>query len=216
MIQVIKKDYKNLDSAIEDINRISIRYDYFKDYSVIASPSHESYAVLLKFDVPKNYNCLCKLDLANIKSKGSFHVLDFEYKIELNDKELEEKTWPKSIRCKVYNEKLVEIIADFGIKDFIHIVGFKYIDEGLFKNKYIKVSLNEFEISSYLGCEVSKERETIICENVDYKLIYDHIVSVYLQRGYLLDIDGLHRFNDVLKMVCDLINKRNLEHESIV
>lgn len=216
MIQIIKKEYKDLDKAIKAINVISIQYDYFKDYNIITSPINENYIVLLKFDVPKNYNCLSTLDLAKIKANGSFHVLSFKYKIELADKELESKTWSKYIECKVYNDKLIEIYADFGIKDFINLVKFKYIDDGLFENKYIQVCLNKFEFCSYLGTEISKERDKFICECIDYKIIYDHVINVYLQRGYLFNIDGIKDFKKVLKMVCNLINERNVKHETLV
>lgn len=215
MIQIIKKDYKDIDKAVRDINIISIQYDYFKDFNIIMSLTHESYIAILKFDVPKNYNCLVSLDLAKIKSKGSFHVLNFIYKIELVDKELEANTFSKYIKCKVYNKKFIVICADFGIKDFIDLVRFKYVDDGLFKDKYIQVCLNEFEYCSYLGGTRTKERETFICENINYKYIYDHIVNVYLQRGYLLDIEGLNHFEKIFKMVCKLINERNVNPGTI-
>ncbi|RDY22432.1 hypothetical protein CHF27_013475 [Romboutsia maritimum] len=210
MIQIIKKEYKELDKAIRDINKLAIQYDYFKDYNIITSPINSNYIVLLKYDVPKNYNCISTLDLAKIKAKGSFHVLKFNYMIEFLDKKLEEQSWSKYIECKVYNDKLIEIFVNFGMKDFGNIVKFNYIDDGIFKNKYIKVCLNEFKFCSYLGSEVCKERNTFICENIDYKVIYDHIINVYFQRGYLLNTDGLEHFKKTLKMVCNLINERNL------
>lgn len=216
MIQIIKKDYKDIDTAVRDINVLSIQYDYFKDFNIITSPTHESYIAILKFDVPKNYNCLATLDLAKIKSEGSFHILNFKYKIKFVDKELEANSFFKCIECKVYNNnKLVEICSHFGFKDFIDLVKFKYIDDEFFENKYIEVCLKEFEFSPYLTGTRSIERETFICENIDYKYIYDHIVNVYLQRGYLLDIDGLDDFKKVLKRACNLINERNVNPGTI-
>lgn len=208
MIQIIKKEYRTIDEAIKDINIISINYDYFTDYDIITFQT--SYIVLLKFNVPEDSKYISTLDLAKIKSEGSFNILNFKYNIELTDKELEAQTWSKSINCNVFNDRLIEITAHFGIKDFIDIVRFEYIDDGIFKGKYIEVSLNEFEFSSYLwGCS-SKKRQTFVCDNVDYKVIYEHINNVYLQRGYLLNRDGLKDFKETLQRVCDLINKRKI------
>ena len=215
MIQVIKKDYKDIDTAVRDINVLSIQYDYFKDFNIMTSPTHENYTAILKFDIPRNYKCLATLDLAKIKSEGSFHILNFKYKIEFIDKELEANTILKYLECKVYNNTLVEIRTHFGFKDFIDLVKFKYIDDGLFKNKYIEVCLREFDFSSYLTGTRSKDRETFICENIDYKYIYDHIVNVYLQRGYLLDREGLNNFKEVFKRACNLINERNVNPGAI-
>ena len=212
MIQIIKKDYKNINEAVSDINATSIQYDYFKDFNIITSPTHENYTAILKFDVPRNYKCLATLDLARIKTEEcSFHVLNFKYKIKFIDKELEANTLFKCIECKVYNNKIVEICAHFGFKDFIDLVKFKYIGDEFCENKYIEVCLKEFEPSVCLTGVRAKDRETFICENIDYKYICDHIVNVYLQRGYLLDIDGLNDFKKVLKRVCDLINERDIK-----
>lgn len=63
MIQIIKKDYKNLEEAVDNINIISIKYDYFKDYSIISNLNESTYTALLKFDVPKNYECFSSLTL---------------------------------------------------------------------------------------------------------------------------------------------------------
>ena len=215
MIQIIKKDYKDIDTAVMDINTISIQYDYFKDFNIMTSPTHENYTAILKFDVPRNYKCLATLDLAKIKAEGSFHILNFKYKIKFMDKELEANTLFKCIECKVYNNKIVEICAHFGFKDFIDLVKFKYIGDEFCENKYIEVCLKDFEFSPYLTGARAIERETFICENVDYKYIYDHIVNVYLQRGYLLDIDGLNDFEEVFKRVCELINERNVNPGAI-
>ena len=38
---------------------------------------------------------------------------------------------------------------------------------------------------------------------------------MYLQRGYLLDIDGLDDFKKVLKRACNLINERNVNPGTI-
>lgn len=211
MIQIIKKDYKDIDEAIRDINVMSIEYDYFKDFNIITSPTNESCTAILKFDVPRNYKCLATLDLAKIKAKGSFHILNFNYEIKFVDEELEANSLFKCIECEVYNNKSVKIRAHFGFKDFTDLVKFNYIDEEFFEKKYIQVCLQEFEFSPYLTGVASRERETFICENVDYKYIYDHIVNVYLQRGYLLDIDGLSDLKKILKRVCELINERNIK-----
>ena len=215
MIQIIKKDYKNISEAVNDINAISIQYDYFKDFNIMTSPTHENYTAILKFDVPKNYNCLATLDLAKIKAEGSFHILNFKYKIKFVDKELEANSFFKCIECEVYNNKIIKIYAHFGFKDFIELIRFNYLDDGLFENKYIQVYLKEFEFSPYLSGVRTIDRETFICENIDYKYIYDHIVNVYLQRGYLLDIDGLNDFKKVLKRACNLINERNVNPGAI-
>lgn len=214
MIQIIKREYKDLNEAIEDINVISIQYDYFKDYDILQT--NKSYTALLKFDVPSEYNPVATLEIATIRKKKSFHVLDFDYRIEFNNEELEKETFSKILECKIYNDKLIEICGHFGFKDFLNIVEMTYIDNGYFKKQYIEVKLKEFELSDGYFTLPSKEKSKFVCENVDYNILYEHIVNVYLQRGYLLDREGLEQFKHVLKIVCELVNERNLKHETLV
>lgn len=209
MIQIIKREYKSLDELVKNINIISIEYEYFQDYYIIIE--NQNYVALLKFDIPNNYECFSTLDIAKIKSTESFHVLDFKYKIELDNKNKESKAWSKYIECKIYNDTLVEIRGDFGFKDFINFVEIEYVN-----SEYIQVKLNEFYFSGYLTIVDSKEKNTFICKSIDSNVIYEHIVNVYFQRGYLLDRDGLNEFNNVLKRVCNLINERNLKHDKII
>lgn len=209
MIQIIKREYKSLDELVKNINIISIEYEYFQDYDIMTE--NKNYVALLKFDIPNNYECFSTLDIAKIKSTGSFHVLDFKYKIELDNKNKESMEWSKYIECKTYNDTLVEIQGYFGFKDFISFVEIKYIN-----SEYIQVKLNEFYFSGYLSVVAPKEKNIFICNSIDSNVIYEHIVNVYFQRGYLLDRDGLNEFNNILKIVCNLINDRNLKHNKII
>lgn len=207
MIQIIKKEYTDLNEVIDDINVISIQYDYFKDYNIIEK--NESYIALLKFDVPNKYKTLTTLDIAKIKKEKSSSVLDFKYKIELNDKDAENSSWSKFLECDVCN-RMIRIRADFGIKDIIDLVHMTYIDNGCIEKEYIEVELNAFGSSRGFFTISSEVVNRIVCENVDYEILYNHIISVYLQRGLLLDRDGLGEFKDILKRVCKLINDRNI------
>lgn len=209
MIQIIKMEFKSLDELVRNINIISIEYEYFQDYDIMIE--NKNYVALLKFDIPSNYKCFSTLDIAKIKPTGSFHVLDFKYKIELDNKNKESKELSKYIECKIYNDILVEIQGYFGFKDFINFVEIEYVN-----SEYIQVKLNEFYFSGYLTIVAPKEKNTFICNSIDSNVIYEHIVNVYFQRGYLLDRDGLNEFNNIVKRVCNLINERKLKHNKII
>lgn len=149
-------------------------------------------------------------DLAKIKQDGSFHILDFKYEIEFEDKDLESKSYGKNINCKTYNDNLLEIQGVFDFKDWINFVEIHYIDDN-----YIEVTLNNFNFPEYFNSFVSEEKEKFVCREVDYNILYKHIIDVYFQRGFLLDLLGLKGFYYTLKRVCDLVNNRKLKHKKL-
>lgn len=210
MIQIIKKEYKDLDKAVQNINAIAINYDYFIDYNIL--PVKENYIALLKFDIPNKYKSIETLDIAKIKEKEFSYILNFEYEIILEDKELENKIGPKSIWCEPYGcNGGIRILCDFGIKDFIDIINIVYIDNERFKKQHIELTLNIFEQTSMCMHPLHKEIYKDLCEYVDYNILYNHIADIYLQRGYLLDRKGLEALKNILKRLCGIINSRNID-----
>lgn len=195
MLQVIERRFEKLEDVIKYINKVSIKYGYLNDYQIIRGI--DTYSLLLNFDVPE---CKQFLELANLKKIISEDNLIYRtsYNIELEDKSA--KT-----RSNIYFKDLKNSFEIQGYFEYDGVFNLIQINYDLIKDLF-SIELRNFKNSIYgWGTEVEK---TLFVENIDYKIIYNHLVKLIFNRGYLVNISGLNDLEEDLYYIANWLNKK--------
>lgn len=198
MLQVIERKFEKLEEVIKYINKVSIKYGYLKDYQIIRGV--DTYSLILKFDVPE---CKQVLELANLKQIVSEDQLIYKtsYNIELEDRSA--KT--SSNICFIDLKNGFEIQGYF---DYDGVFNLIQIDYDVQQNLYT-IELRNFKNGIY-GWSTKSEKMLHV-ENIDYKIIYNHLVKLIFNRGYLVDISGLNDLEENLFYIANWLNKKEFD-----
>ncbi|WP_396276577.1 hypothetical protein [Haloimpatiens lingqiaonensis] len=186
MLQLIKREFDSLEKLIQYINSISINYEYLKDYDLLKEDNE--YIAIMKFDVPtiSQYLELARLKKQNSEEKDSAYRI--YYYIELEDGS-QDKLLPISFN---------DIDADLSIQAFhelYDIYNLIKINYSLLEHYFI-IKLYNFKYN-YSDCFWYTElSETILSKTIDYKIIYNHLVKLILDRGYLLNLFSLNNLKE--------------------
>ncbi|MBN1061396.1 hypothetical protein DVV95_06120 [Clostridium botulinum] len=200
MLQVIEKEFKKLKDLVKYINKVSIYYKYLKDYKILKE--NDKYNLFLNFDVPEVGEIL---KLATLKDAGNDnHLLyDSSYDIELENRSRDIRS---CICFSILGEKKFEIRADFGIQIYYVLIQIIYDD----LKDYFAIELRNFDFEPhyYRGWNIEIEK-AMLMKVVDYEIIYNHLVKLILNRGYLIDVFSLNELKKDLDNICRGLNKKN-------
>lgn len=198
MLQVIQRKFEKLEEAIKYINNISILYGYLKDYKIINGI--DTYILLLNFDVQE---CKLLLELANLKQITSEDNLIYRtsYNIELEDKSRK----PFSIIDFRDFKNGFEIQGYFDCDGTFSLIRVEY---DVLKDVFI-VELRNFQYST-LGWNTIVEERMLLSE-VDHKIIYNHLVKLIFNRGYLANIKGLNNLEESLYYIARWLNRKEFD-----
>lgn len=198
MLQVIERRFEKLEDVINYINKVSIKYGYLKDYQMIRGI--DTYSLLLNFHVPE---CKQFLELANLKHITSEDNLIYRssYNIELEDKSAKK-------RSNICFRDLKNGFEIQGYFDYDGVFNLIQIDYDLQKNLFT-IELRNFKNGIY-GWSTKTEK-TLFVEKIDYKIIYNHLVKLIFNRGYLVNISGLNDLEENLYYVANWLNKKEFD-----
>ncbi|MDU7251578.1 MAG: hypothetical protein E6274_04470 [Clostridium sp.] len=200
MLQVIKKEFKKLDDLVKYINRISIFYGYLKDYKILEE--NDKYNLLMNFDVPEvklNLD-LAKLVEGEIDDKDDISI-KMIYKIKLQ--ESKEKDFSLILFTDLKDGIIIQCHFNFSSYDLIRI-DYKSLED------YFFVELKNFQYSCY-GWSTNIENILSVKE-IDYKLIYNHLVKMIFNRGYLLDFISLEKLQEAIYYKIKWLNKKEFKY----
>ncbi|EPY2273809.1 hypothetical protein ACXAUS_002684 [Clostridium sporogenes] len=200
MLQVIKKEFKKLDDLVKYINRISIFYGYLKDYKILEE--NDKYNLLMNFDVPEvklNLD-LAKLVEGEIDDKDDISI-KMIYKIKLQ--ESKEKDFSLILFTDLKDGIIIQCHFNFSSYDLIRI-DYKSLED------YFFVELKNFQYSRY-GWSTNIENILSVKE-IDYKLIYNHLVKMIFNRGYLLDFISLEKLQEAIYYKIKWLNKKEFKY----
>ncbi|MDU5011031.1 MAG: hypothetical protein E6257_02775 [Clostridium botulinum] len=199
MLQVIKKEFKKLDDLVKYINRISIFYGYLKDYKILEE--NDKYNLLMNFDVPEvklNLN-LAKLVRGEIDER---YKSDIKMIYEIKSPESVEKEFYSIFFSDSETRIIIQGYFDFVIYDLIEI-NYKSLED------YFFIQLSNFE---YDLLEWDTKVENVLwVKEVDYKLIYNHLVKLIFNRGYLLDYKSLEELDKAIYCKIKWLNKKEFQ-----
>ncbi|EHN13257.1 hypothetical protein [Clostridium sporogenes] len=199
MLQVIKKEFKKLDDLAKYINRISIFYGYLKDYKILEE--NDKYNLLMNFDVPEvklNLN-LAKLIRGEIDER---YKSDIKMIYEIKSPESVEKEFYSIFFSDLETRIIIQGYFDFVIYDLIEI-NYKSLED------YFFIQLSNFE---YDLLEWDTKVENVLwVKEVDYKLIYNHLVKLIFNRGYLLDYKSLEELDKAIYCKIKWLNKKEFQ-----
>lgn len=199
MLQLIKREFDSLEKLIEYINSIGINYEYLKDYDLLKEDN--KYIAIMKFDVPTISQYLELARLKKEKSNEKNSTYKTYYYIELENGS-QNKLFPISFN---------DIDADLSIQVFYEsrdIYNLIEINYSLLENYFI-IKLYDFKYN-YSNCFWYTElSETILAETIDYKIIYNHLVKLILDRGYLLNLFSLNNLKESVYYKVRGLNKKH-------
>ncbi|NFO48584.1 hypothetical protein FDB40_17155 [Clostridium botulinum] len=202
MLQVIKREFRKLKDLVQYINDISIKYGYLKDYQILKE--NEKYNLFLSFNVPE---CNQFLELAKLKQEISEDHLLYKtnYILKSEDKS-------SNICANIYCRDLrngFEVNGNFGYDGMFNLININY---DLIKD-YFLIELRKFEYDrSIIGWHTHVD-DTLFVENVDHKIIYNHLVKLIFNRGYLIDKFSLKELEDNLYYIAKWLNKKCFNEE---
>lgn len=198
MLQVIKKEFEKLDNLVEYINRISIIYGHLKDYKILKF--NGSYNLLMNFDVPEVKLNLELAYLKKIDEKECQFIYNQEYEIILEDKSR------YTFACIQFEDRLngIEIGGSFGIKETFSLIIIEYEE----RNKYFKIELRNFQYNEWWH---TREENTLLVKEVDYKTIYNHLIKLIFNRGYLLNYRSYQELNQVIYYKVEWLNRKGFK-----
>lgn len=198
MLQVINKEFSTLEKLVEYINKVSINYDYFKDYQVIKE--EDKYKVLLNFDIPKAMQIL---ELAKLKETKSM-----DYKATESSYMIEVENTSSATGSSIYFSELKNGVQIQGFFSFDGTYDLIQSNHDTLKD-YFTIELRNFKYG-YMGW--STEVENILSvKEVDPMIIYNHLVKVIIIRGYLIDRESLKRLKYNIDVVSNWLNRKNFD-----
>ncbi|MHB9937889.1 hypothetical protein CF098_07650 [Clostridium sporogenes] len=200
MLQVIKKEFKSLDDLVKYINRISILYGYLKDYKILEE--NDKYNILMNFDVPEvklNLD-LAKLVRGEIDDKDDISI-KMIYKIKLQ--ESKEKDFSLILFSDLKHGIIIQGHFNFSSYDLIRI-DYKSLEN------YFFVELRSFQYDCY-GWS-TKIENILSVKEIDYKLVYNHLVKLIFSRGYLLDFISLEKLQEAIYYKIKWLNKKEFKY----
>lgn len=201
MLQVIQREFEKLQDLIEYINHVSICYGYLKDYQIIEE--NDKYDLLLNFDVPEGWQILELAKLRQQRSKDSY-VYETTYYIELENND--RPTWSSIFFSNLKNEFRIQ--GGFGIKSIYDLIDVSY---DLLKDCFT-IELRNFDFeTSMLGWHTDIEN-ILFVKYVDYKVIYEHLVKLIFDRGYLIDKISLKELEKDLEIVGKWLNEKGFRN----
>ncbi|KEI96344.1 hypothetical protein [Clostridium botulinum] len=199
MLQVIKKEFKRLDDLVKYINRISIFYGYLKEYKILEE--NDKYNLLMNFDVPEvklNLN-LAKLVRGEIDER---YKSDIKMIYKIKSLESVEKEFYSIFFSDSETRIIIQGYFDLVIYDLIEI-NYKSLED------YFFIQLSNFE---YDLLEWDTKVENVLwVKEVDYKLIYNHLVKLIFNRGYLLDYKSLEELDKAIYCKIKWLNKKEFQ-----
>ncbi|MBE6075970.1 MAG: hypothetical protein E7210_02505 [Clostridium lundense] len=200
MLQVIKKEFKSLDDLVKYINRISILYGYLKDYKILEE--NDKYNILMNFDVPEvklNLD-LAKLVRGEIDDKDDISI-KMIYKIKLQ--ESKEKDFSLILFSDLKHGIIIQGHFNFSSYDLIRI-DYKSLEN------YFFVELRSFQYDCYgWGTKIEN---ILSVKEIDYKLVYNHLVELIFNRGYLLDFISLEKLQEAIYYKIKWLNKKEFKY----
>lgn len=196
MLQVIKKEFKSLDDLVKYINRISILYGHLKNYKILEK--NDKYNLLMNFDVPEvKFN----LDLAKLvrNKQNQNDSNSIGYRIELVE------NLRKEISDISFNslKKGLEIQGYFNLDGVFDLIKIRY--ERL-EDSFL-IELRKFK-DDYYGSSTEVEKN-FLTKEIDYKLIYNHLIKLIFNRGYLLDFISLEELKKTIYYKTKWLNKKD-------
>ncbi|UZW13828.1 hypothetical protein OSC52_18660 [Clostridium pasteurianum] len=200
MLQVIQREFEKLTDLIEYINDVSIRYGYLKDYEIIKE--NDKYNLLLKFDVPEGWQVL---ELAKLKNESSrdTYVYKTTYSIDLEDED--RSSWSHIFLCNL--AKGFKVQGSFGIKSIYSLIKINY-DRS---TDHFTIELENFDFEpSMIGWHTDLE-SILLVKNVDHKVIFNHLLKVIFNRGYLIDKISLKELEENLEYVAKWLNEKDFK-----
>lgn len=206
MIQVIKKDFDDINKAISYINETSIAYKDLVDYQILTNnkiednAKNDSYIVLLKFDINEEINEFLELAKLELKrnDEGIAYIPDAYHSIVIDEKNTMRSCFI-GVDFNTSDGKYMEITTHLGFKAFYNPVC-------LFNKQYegIKLKLSGHDTDKYPHGADDKIK---IIKSVDLNEVYNHIVSGLLFHGYLFDKESLAMLKDNLKCAINHFEK---------
>lgn len=210
MIQIVEKSFESIEKAREFANIILIDYQGVEDVSFLYSEKN-GYTTILKFNIKCKYSGYATFDLARLNRKISDeikYVWENEYKILFEDSRLKKAEGFKYMKNSIidYGEEgyVYQLDLFFDFKDWIKVIEVKYNNlEGY------EVILEKFKINSFYGYGHEIEKH-FITKIIDKNILYDHIIEVYKQRGYLFDKKSLKSLEEMCRCIAMCMNKEKI------
>ncbi|WP_090091997.1 hypothetical protein [Clostridium uliginosum] len=204
MIQVIKREFEKIDELVKYINNTSISYGHLKDYQIMRE--NNKCIVLLNFDIPSAVCQFLELARFDIVRDKSHLIYRMTYKIEPEEKNKDSWTsmiYFDDLRCGV------QIQGIFGFKSTYSLATVTY-DKF---TDYFTVQLRNFDFErSMIGWHTDIE-ETLFVKDINHEIIYNHVVKLLLNRGYLIDTISLKEFKDHVYYLTKWLNKKNFNED---
>ncbi|MBN1041466.1 hypothetical protein DVW07_05235 [Clostridium botulinum] len=202
MLQVIEKEFKKLKDLVKYINKVSMYYEYLKDYQILKE--NYKYNLVLNFDVPEVGEFL---ELTTLKEVGNddHFLYDSSYDIELEDRS---RNIHSSICFSTLGGKKFEIQADFGNQIYYVLIEIIYND--LKDNFVIELRNVKFEPHYNFGWDTYVEKALLV-KIIDHEVIYNHLIKLILNRGYLIDVFSLNELKKDLNNICRWLNKKKYD-----
>lgn len=212
MIQIIERSFNSIEDATKFANIILISYDHVQDIEFINNVP-EKFIVLIKVNIEGNYELYETFDLAKLSKEKSDviqYVWQNSYKISFDDIRLKEAEIFKRVEnsVKYYNQREYNyyLTLTFGLKDFINAIEIRSTGS---KNEII---LNKFYRDNYYGY-FSRTEKHLITEVVDYKVLFEHVLDVYKQRGYLFDKESINTLKTMFSIIAGCINEKKIKEQ---
>lgn len=202
MIQVVKREFEKLDESVKYINNTSISYDYLKDYQIIKED--DKYNVLLNFDIPTEVCQYLELARFKIVRDKSCRVYKTTYNIEVEEQEHDR--WP----ARIFFDDIRKGVQMQGYFDFKSINTFFTITYDWAGNYFI-VELRKYDFErSILGWHTDVDK-VLFMKEIDYKVIYNHVIKLLLNRGYLIDKLSLDEFKEHVSCIAQWLNRKEFD-----
>lgn len=201
MLQVINREFEKLKDLVQYINKISIQYGYLRDYLITRE---DNYNLFLNFDVPEVKQLL---ELAKLKEQRSedCRAIDTVYHIQLEDNS-------SKTGSNIFFSELLKgcyIQAHFGFDGCFDLIKIIY-DEGTF---YFNIELRKFDFEeSMLGWH-TKIDKILVVQEIDYTVIYNHLVKLILSKGYLIDKTSLKGFEINIECIANWLNRKQFNKD---
>lgn len=198
MLQVVKREFKKLDELVIYTNNTSIDYGYLKNYQIINE--NDKYTLLLNFDVPE---CKQLLELTKLKKRISNDniITNTNYKIELENKSIE-------IHSDIEFRRLkhgFNIQSHFGYDGTFDLIEVNYV---VLKDHFT-IELRKFDYDN-ISIGLTTTTDNVLCvKNIEYKIIYDHLVKLIFNRGYILDKASLNKLENNLCSIGKWLNRKD-------
>lgn len=201
MLQVVDREFEKLRDSVDYINKVNINYGYLKHYQILKED--DKYNLFLDFDVPEVTQFL---ELAKLKQQRSEDCLVYKtyYTIEVEDKSRD--TWSSYMHFSDLLKGFM-IQGSFGFKNYYDLIKIFYNEV----EDNFSVELRNFEFESSMGWWRTIVEDTLMVQDVDHKVIYNHLIKLMFNRGYLIDKTSLKELEDNLYYVAKWLNEKKFE-----